>query len=76
MLRPKTQKTRNSCGSIDIIIYRDLQSPSDLLDKTLDVKTLNKPRAYARQSNTRQIRSVKLSQTAKESDVRHRQYCT
>ncbi len=77
MLRPrKSQKARNSCGSADINVQEDLQSPSSSSDKTLDVETLSKPRVCTRQSSTGQMRSVKLLQAAKESDARQRQYCT
>jgi hypothetical protein len=49
MLRPrKLRKARNSYGSIDIIVHKDPRSPSSLLDKTLDVKTLSKLRASKR----------------------------
>jgi hypothetical protein len=49
MLRPrKSQKTRNSYGSADIIVHKDLQSLSGSSDKTLDVKTLSKPRVCTR----------------------------
>ncbi|KAH6698225.1 hypothetical protein BKA61DRAFT_583388 [Leptodontidium sp. MPI-SDFR-AT-0119] len=74
MLRPrKSRKARNSCGSADIIVHEDPQSPSGSSDETSDVETPSKPRAGMRQSGTRQIRS---SPAAEESDVRHRQYCT
>ncbi|CAG8977997.1 hypothetical protein HYALB_00000666 [Hymenoscyphus albidus] len=51
-------------------------SPSGSSDETSDVETPSKPRALTQQSNAGQIRSVKTSQAAEESDVRHRQYCT
>ncbi|KAH8772338.1 hypothetical protein BGZ57DRAFT_942454 [Hyaloscypha finlandica] len=77
MLRPrKSRKARNSCGSADIIVHEDPQSPSSSSDETSNVETPSKPRARARQSATGQMRSVKSSQAAEESDVRHRQYCT
>jgi hypothetical protein len=77
MLRPrKPRKARNSCGSADIIVHGDPQSPSGSSDETSDVETPSKPRARTRQSDTGQIRSVKSSPAAEESDVRHRQYCT
>ena len=76
MLRPRTRKARNSCGSADIIVHEDPQSPSGSSDETSDVETPSKPRTRTRQSGTGQIRSVKSSQAAEESDVRHRQYCT
>ncbi|KAG9228547.1 hypothetical protein BJ875DRAFT_526349 [Amylocarpus encephaloides] len=71
MLRPrKSQKASNSCGSANIII------PSGSSDETSDIETPSKPRARTHQSGTRQVRPVKSSQAAEESDVRHRQYCT
>jgi hypothetical protein len=48
MLRPRTRKTRNSCGPADIIMYEDPQNPSGLSDNTSDVKTPSKPRARIR----------------------------
>jgi hypothetical protein len=73
MLRPrKLRKARNNCGSADIIVHKDLQSLSGLLDKTLDVKTLSKPKACTHQFNIRQMRSVKSSQATDKSDARHR----
>jgi len=77
MLRPrKSRKARSSCGSADMIVHKDPQSPSGSSDETSDVETPSKPRARTRQSGTGQMRSVKSSQAAKENDVRHRQYCT
>jgi hypothetical protein len=49
MLRPrKSQKARSSYSFKDIIMHKDLQSLSSLSDKTSDVKTLSKLRAYMR----------------------------
>ncbi len=77
MLRPrKSRKARNSCGSADIIVHEDPQSPSGSSDETSDVETPSKPKACTRQSCTGEMRSAKSSQAAEESDVRHRQYCT
>jgi hypothetical protein len=77
MLRSrKSRKARNSCGSADIIVHEDPQSQSSSSDETSDVETPSKPRAGTRQSGTGQIRSVKSSPAAEESDVRHRKYCT
>jgi hypothetical protein len=77
MLRPrKSRKARNSCGSADIIVHEDPQSPFGSSDETSDIETPSKPRARTRQSSTGQIRSVKSSQAAEESDILHRQYCT
>lgn len=74
--RRKPRKTRNSCGSVDIIVHEDPQSPSGSSDETSDVETPSKPRARLHQSGTAQVRPVKSSQAAEESDSRHRQYCT
>jgi hypothetical protein len=76
MLRPRTRKARNSCGSADITVHEDPQSPSGSSDETSDVETPSKPRARTRQSGIGKTRSVKSSEAAKETDVRHRQYCT
>jgi hypothetical protein len=77
MLRPrKSRKARSSCGSGDIIIHEDPQSPSGSSDETSDVETPSKPRARTCQSSTGQMRSVKSSQAAEETDVLYRQYCT
>jgi hypothetical protein len=77
MLRSKKpRKARNSCGSADIIINKDPQSPSGSLNETLDIKTLCKPRVCTRQFSAGQMYSAKLSQATKESDIRHRPYCT
>ena len=77
MLRPrKSRKARNSCGSADVVVHEDPQSPSGSSDETSDVETPSKPRARTRQSGTGQVRPVISSQAAEESGVRHRQYCT
>jgi hypothetical protein len=77
MLRPrKSRRARSSCGSGDIIVHEDPQSPSGSSDETSDVETPSKPRVRTHQSNTRQMRSVKPPQAAEESDVLPRQYCT
>ncbi|CZT07739.1 uncharacterized protein RCO7_11231 [Rhynchosporium graminicola] len=77
MLRPrKLRKARNSCGSADINVHEDSQSPSGSSDETSDVETPSKPGSRTRQSVTEQIRSSNSSQAAKESNVRNRQYCT
>jgi hypothetical protein len=76
-LRPrKSRKARSSCSTVDITVHEDPQSPSGSSDETSDVETPSKPRARTRQSGTGQMRSVKSSQAAEESDVRYRQYCT
>ncbi|KAH7378966.1 hypothetical protein BKA64DRAFT_242116 [Cadophora sp. MPI-SDFR-AT-0126] len=74
ILRPR--KSRNSCGSAEIILHEDPQSPSGSSDETSDVDTPSKSRARTRQSGTGQMRSIKSSQVVEESDVRHRRYCT
>lgn len=48
-LRPrKSRKTKDSCGSADIMVHKDLQSLSDSSDETLDVYILSKLRACTR----------------------------
>ncbi|KAL5313252.1 hypothetical protein ACEPPN_018985 [Leptodophora sp. 'Broadleaf-Isolate-01'] len=77
MLRPrKSQKGRNSCGTGDIIVHEDPQSPFGSSDETSDVETPSRPRARTLHSGTGQMRPVRSSQIAEESDVGHRQYCT
>ncbi|RDL30224.1 Uncharacterized protein BP5553_10502 [Venustampulla echinocandica] len=77
ILRPrKSRKARNSCGSVDILLHEDPQSPSSSSDETSDVETPSKSRARTNQSGTGQIHSINSSQTAEDRDVRHRQYCT
>ncbi|CAG8982299.1 hypothetical protein HYALB_00014022 [Hymenoscyphus albidus] len=77
MLRPrKLRKARNSCGSVNIIVHEDPQSPSGSSDETSDIETPSKQRAHTHQSNVGQVRPVRKSQAAEESDVCHRQYCT
>jgi hypothetical protein len=74
MLRPrKLRKVRSSCRFIDIKVYEDLQSPSSLLDKSLEIKTLSKLQTRTVQSRLRQSYTINTLQ-AIESDVRHRQY--
>jgi hypothetical protein len=76
ILRPRnSRKARNSCGSVDIIVHEDPQSPSGSSDDTSDFETPSKPKARTRQSSSGQMRSAKKSQAAEESDVRHQQYC-
>ncbi|KAG4430456.1 hypothetical protein IFR05_014064 [Cadophora sp. M221] len=77
MLRPrKSQKVRNSCGSVDIIVHEDPQSPSGSSDETSDVETPSKPGSRTRQSGIGQMRSIKSSDAVEESDVCHQRYCT
>jgi hypothetical protein len=76
MLRPrKSRKARSSCGSTDITVHKDLQSPLGSLDKSLDIETLSKLRTCTAQSRIKQSYAINTSQVAK-SNVRHRQYCT
>jgi hypothetical protein len=76
-LRPrKPRQTRNSCGSADITVYENPQSPSSSSDERSDIETPSKLKARMRQSGIGQVPSVKSLQAAEESDVRHRQYCT
>jgi len=77
VLRPrKSRKASNCCGSADMIVHEDPKSPSGSSDEISDVETPSKRRVRTRQSGTGQTCSVKSSQAAEESDVRHRQYCT
>jgi hypothetical protein len=71
----KSQKARSSCSSIDITVHEDLQSPSSLLDESLDIETLSKLRALAAQPKTRQSYAINTSQATK-GDLQQRQYCT
>ncbi|KAH8591188.1 hypothetical protein B0O99DRAFT_632694 [Bisporella sp. PMI_857] len=77
MLRSrKPRKAKNSCGSTEIIVHEDPQSPSGSSDETSDVETPSKPGAQTRQSGAGQMRSIKSSQAPEERDILHRQYCT
>jgi hypothetical protein len=77
MLRSKKpRKARNSCGSADIIMDEDPQSPSGSSDETPDIETPCKPRVRTRQFGAGQMHSAKSSQATEESDIRHRPYCT
>ncbi|KAH7393706.1 hypothetical protein BKA64DRAFT_746722 [Cadophora sp. MPI-SDFR-AT-0126] len=77
LLRPrKSRKARNSCGSAEITLHEDPQSPSGSSDETSDVDTPSKSRARTHQAGTGQIRSIKSSQAVEESDIRHQRYCT
>ncbi|CAL3961971.1 unnamed protein product [Diplocarpon coronariae] len=76
-LRPrKSRKARNSCGSADIIVHEDPQSPSSSSDGAADVDTPSKSRARTRRAVLGQMRSTKSSQAVEESDIRHQRYCT
>ncbi|KAH6719535.1 hypothetical protein BKA61DRAFT_571536 [Leptodontidium sp. MPI-SDFR-AT-0119] len=76
ILRPRQpRKARNSCGSANIILHENPQSPSGSSDETSEVDTPSK-RARTRQSGTGQMRSIKSSQVVEESDVRYQRYCT
>ncbi|KAL5312936.1 hypothetical protein ACEPPN_019362 [Leptodophora sp. 'Broadleaf-Isolate-01'] len=77
MLRPrKSRKARNSCGSVEITLHEDPQSPSGSSDEASDIDTPSKSRARTRQAGTGQMRSIKSSQVVEESDIRHQRYCT
>jgi hypothetical protein len=76
ILRLTTRKARNSCGSADITVHEDPQSPSVSSDESPNVETPSKPRAPTRQSGTGQMHSAKSSQAAEKSEARHRHYCT
>jgi hypothetical protein len=76
MLRPrKLRKARSSCGSIDITVHEDPQSPSGSSDESLDIETPSKLRALAAQPGTRQSYAINTSQATK-GDLQQRQYCT
>lgn len=66
----------SSCGTRDITVHEDPQSPSGSSDENADVVTPSRSRAHTRQSSTGQMRSIISSDAIKESNVRHRQYCT
>jgi hypothetical protein len=70
------RKARRSCGSVDIKVYEDPQSPSDSSDESSDVETPSKPRICTAQSGIRQSSGSINTSQASESDVRQRQYCT
>ncbi|KAH6672621.1 hypothetical protein B0J14DRAFT_77847 [Halenospora varia] len=77
ILRPrKSRKVRNSCGSTDIPVLEDPQSPSGSSDESSDIETPSKPRDRVAQPGTRQSHAAKTSQAAEERDVSQRQYCT
>ncbi|TAQ86187.1 hypothetical protein B7494_g5489 [Chlorociboria aeruginascens] len=77
MLRSrKPRKSRSSCGSTDIKIHEDPPSPSDSSDESSDVETPTKPKNRTVQSGPRESQAAEKSQSAKESNVRQRQYCT
>ena len=77
ILRPrKSRKARNSCGSTDIQVHEDPQSPSGSSDKYSDMETPSKPRDRTAPTGVRQSHAAKTSQAAEERDVRQRQYCT
>jgi hypothetical protein len=70
MLRPrKSQKARSSCGSIDISLHEDPQSPSGSSDEPSDIETPSKPRTRTAQPGIRQSHAINTSQ-ATRSDVR------
>ena len=77
MLRPrKSRKAKNSCGSTDIPVHEDPQSPPSSPDDSSDVETPSKPRTRMAQSEIKQSHVAKTSQAAEERDVGQRQYCT
>jgi hypothetical protein len=74
ILRPrKPRRARNSCGSTDITVHDDPQSPSSSSDESPDIETPSKPRTA--QSRLNQSHTINTSQAA-GSDVHHRRYCT
>jgi hypothetical protein len=77
MLRPRMlQKARRSCGSVDIKVYEDPQSPSGSSDESSDVETPSKPRTRTARSGIRQSSDAINTSQAAGSDVHQRQYCT
>jgi len=77
ILRPRRpRKARNSCGSADIIVHEDPQSPSSSSDEAANVDTPSKSRARTRRAGLGQMRSIKSSQAVEESDIGHQRYCT
>jgi hypothetical protein len=75
ILRPRTRKARNSCGSAEITVHQNPQSPSGSSDETSDVETPIKSKGRIAQSAIRS-HAAKISQATEERDVRQRQYCT
>jgi hypothetical protein len=71
----KAQKGRNSCGSTNVVVHEDPQSPSGSSDERSDVETPSKPGARTKQSGSRHA-TISTSQATKQNNVRHRQYCT
>ncbi|CZT13877.1 uncharacterized protein RCO7_00684 [Rhynchosporium graminicola] len=77
ILRARKPRTaRNSCGSADVTIHGDPQSPSGSSDEASNFDTPSKPWGRTHQSGNGQLRSSKSSQVVKEGDVRHQRYCT
>jgi hypothetical protein len=66
----KSQKARSSYSSIDIKVYKDLQSPSSSSDKSLDIEMPSKLRTRTVQSGFRQSYAINISQAAR-SNVHH-----
>ena len=73
-LRPR--KARSSCGSTDIVVREDSQSPSSSSDEPSDFESPSKPKARTRRAGNRQIRPTKTSHANEETDIQHRKYCT
>ncbi|CZT13612.1 uncharacterized protein RAG0_17113 [Rhynchosporium agropyri] len=76
-LRPrKPRMARNSCGSTEITLHEDPQSPTGSSDETSDLYTPSKSRTRTHQAGTGQGFFIKSSQAVEESDIRHQRYCT
>jgi hypothetical protein len=66
ILRPrKLRRARNSCGSTDITVHDDPQSPSSSLDESIDIETPSKPRTHTAQSRIGQSDAINTSQATK-----------
>lgn len=75
MLRPrKSRKARNSCGSTDIHLHEDTQSPSSSSDESSDIETPTKPRDCTAPSGIRQSHAARTSHAVEERNIRQRQY--
>jgi hypothetical protein len=70
----KSRKARSSCSSIDIKVYKDLQSPSGSSDESSDIETPSKPRTCTVQSGFRLSYTINISQAA-GSNICYQQYC-
>jgi hypothetical protein len=75
MLRPRrSRNARSSCGSTDITVHEDPQSPSGSSDESSDIEIPSRPRTRTADSGIKLSHAINTSQ-ALESDVPQRQYC-